>query len=559
MSSTKGNTGMLRSICRIMAIVLVILVGTNTAHPQTPKESTATAKPAAEMPKRTGPFDEFDRGVPRSSVLGFFKAARMGDYERAAQYLDLRNLSKGMDPGQGPDLAHKLKIALDRSLWIDQDLLATNPEGQSEDDQPSYRDMVGRIKTPEKTVDILLQRVPRQDGVYIWKFSNRTVAEIPHLYEHFGYGPLEETLSKLFPDVQFLGWQLWQWALFFILAALSYLLVLLSTWVVALFLRRRETERSRQIALFVTGPVRILLWFLLIRQGVYFIGISTTLRALDRAETLLIIASTWAFIRLVDIVFDLLVDWLRKMDRESAIVLLGPLRNISKVVIVIFAVILWLDNTGFDVGAILAGLGVGGLAVALAAQDTLKNFLGSIMILLDRPYKVGQRIVVKGHDGVVEEIGLRSTRMRLLTGHMTTLPNEEMAKVDIENISSRPHIRRLTNISITFDTPPEKVEKAVQIIRNILDNHEGMDPEFQPRVYFSDFNPASLNILMLYWYHPPDYWGFIAFNGRVNLQIMQAFEKEGIKFAFPTTTTYLTQEDGEPLHITLGGEAQLAS
>jgi MscS family membrane protein len=273
----------------------------------------------------------------------------------------------------------------------------------------------------------------------------------------------------------------------------------------------------------------------------------------------LIIAFSWALMRLVDIVFDLLADRLRKKDQESAIVLLRPTRSISKILIVIFAVVLWLDNIGFDIGAILAGLGVGGLAVALAMQDTLRNFIGSIMILLDRPYHVGQRIVVKGHDGVVEEIGLRSTKMRLLTGHQTTVPNDEMAKVDIENIGRRPHIRRLTNIAITYDTPPEKVDKAVQIIRDILDNHEGMDPEFPPRVYFNEFNRASLNILMLYWYHPPDYWGFLAYNERVNKQIMQDFEKEGIKFAFPTTTTYLTQRDGEPLHISLGGEAQLAS
>jgi MscS family membrane protein len=556
MSATNGDTGMFRSICRIVT-VLVILVVTNTASAQTSKVGAGAEKPAAEMPKRVGPLDEYERGVPRSSVQGFFKAVRVGDYERAAKYLDLRNLPEGLNPSQGPDLARKFKIALDRSFGIDLDLLSTNPEGQSEDGLPSYRDMVGRIKTPKKTVDVLLQRVPRQDGVNIWKFSNRTVAEIPYLYKHFGYGPFESTLSKLFPDVQFLGWQLWQWSLFFILATLAYLLALVLTWVVALFFRRRETERGRQVALFVIGPVRILLWFLLMRHVIYnIVGPSTSLRAVGQAGTLLTIAFTWALIRLVDIVFDLLADRLRKKDQESVIVLLRPTRSISKILIVIFAVVLWLDNIGFDIGAILAGLGVGGLAVALAMQDTLRNFIGSIMILLDKPYHVGQRIVVKGHDGVVEEIGLRSTKMRLLTGHQTTVPNEEMAKVEIENIGRRPHIRRLTNIAITYDTPPEKVDKAVQIIRDILDNHEGMDPEFPPRVYFNEFNRASLNILVLYWYHPPDYWGFLAYNERVNKQIMQDFEKEGIKFAFPTTTTYLTQRDGEPLHINLGGEAQ---
>jgi MscS family membrane protein len=171
------------------------------------------------------------------------------------------------------------------------------------------------------------------------------------------------------------------------------------------------------------------------------------------------------------------------------------------------------------------------------------------MVLLDKPYQVGQRILVKGHDGVVEEIGLRSTKMRLLTGHQTTIPNDEMARLDIENIGRRPHIRRLTNITITYDTPLEKVEKAVRIINDILDNHEGMDPEFPPQVYFNDFNPDSLNIIMLYWYHPPAYWDFLAFNQRVNTQIMQEFEKEGIQFAFPTTTTYLKQDNSQPLSV----------
>jgi MscS family membrane protein len=169
---------------------------------------------------------------------------------------------------------------------------------------------------------------------------------------------------------------------------------------------------------------------------------------------------------------------LQKKGEESAAVLVQPVRKIAKGLVVLFAALLWLDNIGFNVSALLAGLGVGGIAVALAAQDTLKNFFGSVMILLDKPYSVGQRVTVKGHDGVVEEIGLRSTRIRLLTGHQTTVPNEQMANVDIENIGRRPHIRRRTDITITYDTPPEKIEKAVNIIETILDDHEGMEPDF---------------------------------------------------------------------------------
>ena len=196
--------------------------------------------------------------------------------------------------------------------------------------------------------------------------------------------------------------------------------------------------------------------------------------------------------------------------------------------------------------------------MALAAQDTLKNFFGSIMIMLDKPFTVGQRVVVGGHDGTVEEIGFRSTRVRTLTGHLVTVPNEKVATDSVENIGRRPSIRRLTNITITYDTSLDKVQKAVEIIREILENHEGMDPEFPPRVYFNEFNADSLNILMVYWYFPPDYWAYLELTQRINLEIMRRFEEEGIQFAFPTTTTYLAHDDRRPMQVQVSGELPLS-
>ena len=208
-----------------------------------------------------------------------------------------------------------------------------------------------------------------------------------------------------------------------------------------------------------------------------------------------------------------------------------------------------LTSVGVSLVPLLAGLGVGGLAVALAARPTLENLIGGFMILLDKPYRVGQRVLVKGYDGNVEKVGWRSTRIRLRTGPQVTIPNEEMARLDIENIDRRPYIRRKSNITITYDTPPEKVERAVQIIKDILDNHEGMDQGAPPRIFFDEFNADSLNIVVYYWFHPPILEKYNMFSEKVNLQIMRAFEKEGIEFAFPTTTTYLTQDVGQPLHV----------
>ncbi|MGB9439152.1 MAG: mechanosensitive ion channel family protein, partial [Desulfobacterales bacterium] len=471
----------------------------------------------------------------------------------AAKYLDLRYLPGRLDQSQGPQLARHLKIALDKVLWFDLEAISANPDGFADDGLSSNRDVIGRVKTPEKTIDILMQRVPRGDGADIWKISNQTVAEIPRLYKYFGYGPFGETLSEIFPDAQFLGWQVWQWMLWLTNMVLAFLLALLVTLIVNLLVGRKDTAMRRQVKPFVAWPVRFLLWLFLEQVGLSLIGLSMTVRTLFRFDPVLPFVMTWTAVRLVDLVVFWWGERLRRSQREDAIVLLRPARTAIRVTLVIVAVLFWLDNIGLKVSTLLAGLGVGGLAVALAAQDTLKNLLGSIMILLDKPYKVGQRILAKGHDGVVEEIGLRSTRIRLLTGHQTVIPNDEMAKIDIENIGQRPHIKRVTNIGITYGTPPEKIEKAVDIILKILDNHEGMDPEFPPRAYFNEYHPYSLNILVLYWYHPADYWGYMKFSQEVNLQIAREFQKEGIKFAFPTSTTYLSQEDGQPLSVNLGG------
>jgi MscS family membrane protein len=208
-----------------------------------------------------------------------------------------------------------------------------------------------------------------------------------------------------------------------------------------------------------------------------------------------------------------------------------------------------LSQLGITLLPILTGLGVGGFALALAARPTIENLIGGLMILADTPYTVGQRIKVGDKDGVVQEIGLRSTKIRLLNGQFVSIPNEQMARVEIVNVARRQYLKRSTSITITYDTPPEKVEKAVDIVRNVLKDHEGMAPKLPARVYFTEFNPDSLNISMMYWYHPAKFYKFREFNQKINLKIMNEFTKEGIKFAYPTTTTYLAQEDEHPLYF----------
>ncbi len=223
------------------------------------------------------------------------------------------------------------------------------------------------------------------------------------------------------------------------------------------------------------------------------------------------------------------------------------IRIVSKLASVVIVAIVLLSGgqfLGIPVATLLTSAGIGGLAVAFGAQDTLKTLFGTIMLMGDKPFRVGDRIMFKQHDGVVEDIGLRSTRIRLLTGNLVTVPNDELARSDIENVGQRPYIRRIADLHIPLDTPREKLEKAIEVIREALTDHQGMDPELPPRVFFTDFNPTAFNIRVIYWFNPPKYWEFLELNEQVNLQIMRAFEEQGIQFSLPFRVTH-TSLDSE--------------
>ncbi|MBN2061132.1 MAG: mechanosensitive ion channel family protein [Deltaproteobacteria bacterium] len=246
--------------------------------------------------------------------------------------------------------------------------------------------------------------------------------------------------------------------------------------------------------------------------------------------------------------------WFSNLSRKTGSRLddmMAPILKKSIRVAVVILVLVQIAQILSDkpITSIIAGLGIGGLAVALAAQDSIKNFFGSLVLFVDKPFEIGDRVVIDGHDGPVEEVGLRSTKIRTLDGHLITVPNGELANKTIHNIGKRPYIRRFTNITITYDTPPEKIDLALEIIKELLDNHEGMNKDLPPRVFFNEFNSDSLNIMVIYYYHPPDYWKYVAFSEKFNKELFRRFQKAGIDFAFPTQTIYLAGDPARPLNI----------
>ena len=264
------------------------------------------------------------------------------------------------------------------------------------------------------------------------------------------------------------------------------------------------------------------------------------------------VALFWFFYQSVILLDARLVKWAEGTESSVDDMLVPLVGKTLRIFIVMIGGMMVLQNlTGLKIGPLLASLGIGGLAVALAAKDSIANFFGTLTILFDKPFQVGDRIVVDNFDGAVENVGFRSTRIRLLTGNLVSIPNEKVVNTVVENIGRRPHIRWLSNIGITYDTSAEKVQEAVGILRDILKDHKGMHPDFPPRVHFNGFNDWSLNITVVVWYHPPEYWDFQAWLQLTCLEILQRFESAGIDFAFPSRTLYLANEDKRQLKLQL--------
>ncbi len=256
----------------------------------------------------------------------------------------------------------------------------------------------------------------------------------------------------------------------------------------------------------------------------------------------------WFIYRLVSVVDNQLVKWAGTTKSQSDQLLVRLVGKTLRIFVVVIAGLILVQNlTGVEVGPLIASLGLGGLAIALAAKDTLANVFGTLTILLDKPFQIGQRVIIDGHDGVVESVGYRSTRLRTPEGHLVAVPNQKVVTGTLENVGRRPYIRWKTNITITYDTPREKVERAVEILREILHNHDGMNESHPPRIFFNAFNDWNLSIGVWAWYHPAGYWDYQAWLQKTCLKIMARFEAEGIEFAFPTQTIYLIKDENSDI------------
>ncbi|MBU8901200.1 MAG: mechanosensitive ion channel family protein, partial [Victivallales bacterium] len=266
--------------------------------------------------------------------------------------------------------------------------------------------------------------------------------------------------------------------------------------------------------------------------------------------SLMAFAITWAIYRLVGVFGHYLQRLSYRTDNNLDDLLVELIRKTIRFTVVFIAV-LFIGQTilGMRITALVAGAGIAGLAIALAAKDTLANFFGSVMIMLDRPFTVGERITVDAVTGTVERIGFRSTRIRSLSGHMFSIPNSKLADSVVENVAKRPYIKYAFDLTLVYSTTAVQMERAMEILHEIMDEKEIFNEDLPPRIYFTSFNDWALNISVIVWFQSTDYFETQKVKNDLNLEILSRFNAEGLDFAFPTSTNHLVADEANELKI----------
>lgn len=258
----------------------------------------------------------------------------------------------------------------------------------------------------------------------------------------------------------------------------------------------------------------------------------------DIYKFLLVISATWFISRAVSTFINVILkekvnDESSKMDEHA----LSLIKKVSSFVIWSIGVITALNNAGVDVGALIAGLGIGGVAIALAAQDTAKNIFAGMMILFDRPFKIGELITIDGTTGYVEDMGIRSTKLRTYSGQLVVIPNYKTADSNLTNITREPSRRIELNVGLTYSTTPEQMRQAMDILRKLPSSVGGIEDKV--KVYFTSFGDFSLNITC--WYYIKKDSDLFETQSAVNLHVLDEFNAHGLDFAFPTQTLYVNK------------------
>lgn len=492
-------------------------------------QSAATTE-AAESTESDESIDALGRNSPRGAVLGFMAATERFDYLQAAEFLDLRHISAEAAALGDETLAKRLDIVLQRVGWLDVDGLSAEAKGTAGDGLPSYRELLTRVRYDGKEYVLLLQRVPATDGGFVWKVSNATVSRIPELYAAFGYGPVVERLAEIVPETSVFGVRLFKWVVMFIIGILAAPFVVAVNWIAARAMPIQDATTRIRVSRFMTRPVSLLLIAIIMHWSMQWLGVGASTQQIASNWTIITVIATWALLRLTNLCRDAYAANLFGHGRPDVIVLLKPMTSATKIVVVILAFTIWLDNLGVDITTLLAGLGVGGVAIALALQRPMDDFLAALNLFSQKLVKVGDFCRFGDQFGTIEEIGLRTTRLRTIANTMVALPNARFAQEYIENISARRRILFNPTIAIDYKASRAIIEQVLENIRSMLNEQELVD-QSGLRVNYRAISTSAHDVEIFAFISTTEWYKYLEVVEDLNLRILDAVEAAGTSLA----------------------------
>jgi MscS family membrane protein len=525
----------------LLGVVVLALV-LSAASPVSPAAPAAPGAGPAATSSLPPPIDELGRGTPQDSVRGFLEATTLRSYKRASSYLDLRRIPVAERATRGPELAHQLRVVLDNTVF-DLGTLSDEPEGRPETGLPKSRQLVGRVETPQGTFSVLLDRVPRDDGVPIWQFSNVIVAQTPELYRELSYGIVGERLPTFLVETRLFRLALWQWIGLFLLLGLSYLIAWLAVRP-GLPLSRRILSRAGFDVSDPTfgraiSPLRGLIALGIFKAGESSLALPATVHPLvvGVQKFVLVIIMSWLALRLIEVSSQLVRRRLLRRHEPPNQPVVDFIQRGLKIVVSVLAALMLLEAVGVQVSALIAAIGVGGIGIALAAQRTVENLFGGLAVVGDRPVQEGDFCKFGDQQGTVERIGLWSTRLRTPERSVITIPNALFLTARVENLQERDRILFNTIVRLRYETTPDQVRWVLVRIRALLDAHPRVDPDTS-RARFSGFGASSLDIELFVYVRTRDNLEFLAVREDLCLRIMDIVTAAGTALALPAQANY---------------------
>jgi MscS family membrane protein len=516
-----------------------------------PARALAVDLPAAPQssnaPPTTTVEEPVDEASPRATVSAFWRLCRSGDFVSASRYLDLPKASLG----QGPLLARRLKAVLDRKAWIDLETLSPLEKGNLEDGLPHAFEEIAKIPGDlSRPESVRLFKRPNPGDGPAWVFSRSTVEHINGWYMHLDQRWMLEHLppSLLRPGPKEL--LVWQWIalprLFLVFWEVSRVLSNVSRWGFGRLAARTKSSWDDALVAKLGGPLRLVWTLLLTLLVVPWLGLY--LPAAKFVQSLIsggfYFAFFWVVSRLIEVWGHVAMGspWATEHSAAKSLVPIGV--RLGQIAVLAIAVVALISALGYPAASLIAGLGVGGLAIALAAQKTVENLFGAFTLGFDQPFRVGDFVKVEDFMGTVESIGLRSTKIRTLDRTVITIPNGKLSEMRLETFAPRDRIRLAFDLALDYSTTAEQMQAVIAKIGEYLRGHPSVERD-SIVVWFKELGKHALVIELQVYFLTADWGEFQRLRQSTLFEFMRIIEGAGAKFAFPTQTVHLVS-DSEP-------------